>query len=368
MPRFMLLLSLACLTGAVSACVKTEGHPVAMTQVQSNFSLSGKVTFPDSRFKTRATVNALTASTTVSLLYPPQDENHPNVTVATGLSNASGEYVLLPDASFTPTVNAVFVLEALKRLGGVGERVMTLRTFVRWTGTAWESITTPDLDINVKTTALTLISEYENLSPDSTLATIQTGTGNSVLADIGTISAAHIQQVADRVTQAVQENRDPIGSLRFLAGQYALDRKVDIGQMIQTQACVACNLQGVDLSGVSLEGMNLSQADLTGQDLSAVDLSGTNLNQANLSYANLSGLNLTTTSLTGANLSDAFLEQCDLSGNDLSGSNLNYAYLSGANLNNAVTDGTTVWSDADLSGATWTTGQVCASGSYGTCN
>lgn len=104
--------------------------------------------------------------------------------------------------------------------------------------------------------------------------------------------------------------------------------------------------EGIDLSGQNLEQASLQQAKLAGANLSA----------ANLKYANLSGANLRDANLSGADLTQANIAMTDFSGADLTGARLQGSY-----------QGTTVFKDADLSGATWQDGKVCGAESIGSC-
>jgi len=126
------------------------------------------------------------------------------------------------------------------------------------------------------------------------------------------------------------------------------------------------NLRKVDLSGAYLKEADLYGADLTGTNLTTTILEGTNLN-----WTNLTGKVLTKTKLRGAKLRQAYLIKADLTKADLSHANMTMAdltgaILKGADLYNVILVGTKL-SNADLSGATWKDGRICAEGSIGEC-
>jgi len=85
-----------------------------------------------------------------------------------------------------------------------------------------------------------------------------------------------------------------------------------VQQLLETRACMGCDLSGADLSVQHLIGADLRNADLSG---------------ANLTEANLEGADLTGANLEGANLTDAFLNQASLHE-----ANLDHVNFTGASL------------------------------------
>jgi uncharacterized protein YjbI with pentapeptide repeats len=130
-----------------------------------------------------------------------------------------------------------------------------------------------------------------------------------------------------------------------------------LDQLINTNQCDHCVLDGADLTGADLTGADLTGAYLRSVNLRGADLTGADLHWAhldqwyygapvtNLSWANLSGAdlyeanllraNLSETDLTGADLHWAFLNGVNLFGADLTGANLRGANLRNANLTGA---------------------------------
>ncbi len=98
-------------------------------------------------------------------------------------------------------------------------------------------------------------------------------------------------------------------------------------------------------------------------DWSNCDKYGAVLKRTDLKYASLKGTDLTLASLSYADLNNADLTYAVLYLADLTNATLTNADLTNAKL----MDGNGEYA-ADLSGATWTDGRVCAAGSMGACN
>lgn len=170
-------------------------------------------------------------------------------------------------------------------------------------------------------------------------------------------------------------------------------RGVDLsGADLASAVLDLADVSGADLAGaglmqasmvqVVLDGANLASADLTsarvlrgslrqvsGQQMHAswANFANADLSAGNLAGASLRGAMATEATFAGANLVGADLSGADLFGADLSGTDLTGAVLRNTSLLKARTDGSTVLTDADLSGATWIDGRECAEGSRGVC-
>ncbi|MFG6098980.1 pentapeptide repeat-containing protein [Leptothoe sp. ISB3NOV94-8A] len=130
-------------------------------------------------------------------------------------------------------------------------------------------------------------------------------------------------------------------------------------QLMETNACIRCDLSGVDLSeldldkanleGAVLAGANLSGADFSEAYLVGADLSGANLTEtdfsraklglANLSAATMDAVDLHAASLPLANLQDAKMPNAELGGAHLAGANLINVDLSNADLTEFTSTG-----------------------------
>ncbi|MEM9772197.1 MAG: pentapeptide repeat-containing protein, partial [Cyanobacteria bacterium P01_D01_bin.73] len=93
----------------------------------------------------------------------------------------------------------------------------------------------------------------------------------------------------------------------------------DLETLLQTNACVQCDLRDA----------GLVYGNLQGADLRGADLRGANLSRANLRYADLRGANLEGAALFGADLSSAQLQSARMGGSDL-----REAMLYGADMTN----------------------------------
>ena len=93
-----------------------------------------------------------------------------------------------------------------------------------------------------------------------------------------------------------------------------------VQQLLETNACMNCDLSGADLSG----------AHLIGADLRNANLSGTNLNEANLEGADLTGANLQKADLRGAMVTNASLNRANLTAADFAFAKLYDVDVTGA--------------------------------------
>lgn len=89
-------------------------------------------------------------------------------------------------------------------------------------------------------------------------------------------------------------------------------------QLMKSQSCPNCDLQGADLSAMNLRNANLAGANLTGTNLNLADLTAANLSNAILTEASLAWTNFIDADLEGANLSQAKFEGGERLGQALS--------------------------------------------------
>lgn len=353
---FSLALSVSCST-QISPTSSDKLTEIKEKKVNSN-TITGVVQFqltPNSSLRNRGGFNTkaideIAKDTTVSIIYPHDyiDSTKANKIIATGLTDSTGSFEISPN--FVPNNNEIFVLEATKRTGGVGNSLMTVRTIIKKVADGWESMTTPVIYINSYTTALAIVSGYNSstLPTPDTLSKINMSGNSPVIPDINGITSQTIINVEKLVDSVLNQGKDPFAVIKFLNGTYSIDQRANIQQLNQTNNCSGCSLMGVDLSNTSLAGKDLSYASLRGQDLSNKDLSGTiligadlrdatlpnDLSYLNLSEANLSGQNLIDKNLTGTNFSKANLTDTKLS-SSVNPHDLTKTRLSGANLTNA---------------------------------
>lgn len=312
------------------------------TSVTNPRIVSGTVQFPESGFKIKAKVDEIAQETTVSIIYPSDysDSLKANKIVATGLTDSSGIFSINPDSNFNPNTNEIFVLEATKRTGGVGNSLMTVRTNVQWNGSEWLSITGNGIYINSYTTALAIISGYNPtvITASDTISKLSFSTNGDidVPLSVNGIPKDTIENVVKLVDSVLNDSRDPFSVIKFNSANssYSIDQKANIQKLTQGNNCQGCSFMGVNLHdpSFSLAGKDLSYADLRGQNLSDKDLSGTILIGADLRGATLP------TDLSYLNLSEVKLEGSDLkngtSVKNLKGTNLSKADLTGCDLEN----------------------------------
>lgn len=367
--------------------------------------IKGIVEFPskiENEFSTKAEIEDIAYNATVSLIYPADNENA-NETISTTLTNENGSFSISTE-NYTPQTDDILILEAIRRIGSSGNNIMSLRTNIKWTGSQWISITTPNIYINSKTTAICIMeSNDENIIAEDTIGKVDYSVNPTVISNIGTspniITSTQINDVADLVITSLSNNNDPVSNIiRSPINKYFIDYSETLGNFIQTGECENCiltnsNLSDLNLKGFNLSGSNLSnselvasylvnsnlnnvnltnarlvKADLTNANLTGTTITGTDFKYSDLSQANLTGLNLSSLDLTGVLLKETILVNTNLSGLDLKDKD-----LSGADLTGATVTGTD-FTGTDLSDAVWINGtpftgtKICGANSIGVCN
>lgn len=188
-------------------------NPVLKNQSIVTQPITGTATFPiKNNFNIKATVADIGTNATVSLI-----DTSNNTTLATGLTNASGVFTI--NSGFTATTGTVYVLEATRRIAGSSNSSMSVRTFIKWNGSSWNSITSPGVSINSRTTALTSMVGLMGttlVTPDETIGTMPNNTPsdishNSTVA----ITSASILEVADLIIYNLANNFDPVFYLKY---------------------------------------------------------------------------------------------------------------------------------------------------------
>lgn len=116
----------------------------------------------------------------------------------------------------------------------------------------------------------------------------------------------------------------------------------EVKEILQTNDCSVCQIDGINLSGANLPGAtfwssslreaNFSGSNLAGANFNEADLTGANFRGANLKGANFKKANLSHADLTNASLENASLEDAILFAANLKGANLRGANLRGTQL------------------------------------
>lgn len=176
-------------------------------------------------YATQATAAQLVSYATVTLL------DGSNQVVATGLTDASGAFSLNPFVTWTPTTNAVYVLDALKSFDRTNDRAgLRFRTLVSWDGSQWRSLSGTTASpsggagvlLSASTTALAAIQSLRARSGSALLATLDPAT--AAFTETDGVTASEVTTVTALVNQALLANLDPIAYLKYASsdGSYAL--------------------------------------------------------------------------------------------------------------------------------------------------
>jgi uncharacterized protein YjbI with pentapeptide repeats len=401
MMEFYLMLRLSAIF-AISITLLSGCHPNPTVTIPTHqfvrHTIRGTIERP-TQWRLAAASADIQPFATVALLYPSDHAEHPGNLVASGRSDANGHFDFQIPEGTTLATNGFYILEASRRLGPHGTESQSLRTLLFWTGSAWSAVTSTEIVISAKTTALVQALELDSsLAVPDVLGRVTVSEGATTFSSsAGTYSIAVLEQLAEMVNLILEQGRDPIAHLGMQAGQFYVKKPSNpqIPWLNSRTDCPSCNLQrenlneqdlsGKDLrahdlrlsqlnradlsylqaentllNGAYLNESNLTGADLTGADLSDTQLLGanfthTNFTGSNLIRANLTGADLRTATLTNANFSEAHMNGANLAGVVFPALNLNQAHMRGANLQGANLTGKQLMGtdlrDADLRNA-----------------
>ncbi|MFN8577462.1 MAG: carboxypeptidase-like regulatory domain-containing protein [Candidatus Sericytochromatia bacterium] len=199
-----------------------------------NTSISGQVSFnkvnfsenksnnKDDKFKAKAYESEVIANTEVSVLYPSNYTNTSlaNTSIAVGLTDSIGKFNINFEPTFSPIKDQIYILEARKRIGGEGNNVIALKTFIKWTGTTWTSITGTTIYINKATTALGIMSGYSStiLNPSDTIAKLDVTSTSINVSTINTyLTLDKLNAVTNLVDTVITNNQDPISEIKYIS-------------------------------------------------------------------------------------------------------------------------------------------------------
>jgi Tol biopolymer transport system component len=246
---FLALVMLSSCTGQIP--VSTENISAAdknSNQVKSTTAISGKADFPEMGFKLKAELAQLTLNSTVSIIYPASHATKANQTVASGLTDDSGNFIINPDSNFAPAIDETFILEATKRLGDNLVALMTIRTIIKWTASGWESISSPGIKINVATTALAVISDLNPaVNQQDFINKINSGTG-VITAVNAEITAQTVKDVSGMVYDVLAKNQDPFKYIGKEGSIYKIINKdiFNINKPVGTHTMLYYSSSGAD--------------------------------------------------------------------------------------------------------------------------
>jgi len=124
------------------------------------------------------------------------------------------------------------------------------------------------------------------------------------------------------------------------------------GQNLTGQDFYRANLTGASLRQTNAANANFSGASLDGASLDGANFSGAQLTAATFRNASIKFGNFATASLAAANFTGADLTSANFNGANLGGANFTDANLMGANLEGTTIRVATVFTRANVSGAT----------------
>ncbi len=195
----------------LAACVSPTGRPAVTARVAGGFpAIVGHIEFEGRQ--AQATTADVAVGATISYLDSTRD-----TAIATTLSDATGAFALTFGA-YVPVVNRVYILEAVKGLGtnAVGKNAARLRTFIRFDGTAWQSITSGGIVLGTTSTALCAIHGLKlalaaGQQVDAT--TLIDSVSGSTYNPVSNASAAEFTLAKALVTSILSADLDPLANL-----------------------------------------------------------------------------------------------------------------------------------------------------------
>ncbi|MBO9541445.1 IPT/TIG domain-containing protein [bacterium] len=174
----------------------------------ANTAIHGAVSFPGMRVQ--AAPDYASSNATLTLIGLAD-----NLTVVTGKTNTDGTFVLSLNG-FTPSANSYFLLEASRGLNNhaAGNTVARFRTILKWTGSAWTSISGTTIAINSQTTAVAIESSLDpvNVPPGGTIGKVSGTTINASPALTGHPDS-EIATLAASIAACLTNDFDPVGSV-----------------------------------------------------------------------------------------------------------------------------------------------------------
>lgn len=209
------------LTGLCLLLFGCQSSVSLITPSQHIAPIKGKVTWPESKLKTKATFAALIDKSTVYLINPANFS-----TIVSGITAADGSFNLLFDnvtPPFAPPIDSTWILEAGKRIGNattdIGKNSMYQRTVLQWKASGeWYSITnTNSIDpilVNPLTTAISVIQgmSYGTVPSADTIGKIVGGVPQDLNVVEG-FTAAYINNIKTDVENYLTQDVDPIAGI-----------------------------------------------------------------------------------------------------------------------------------------------------------
>lgn len=219
--NFFIILLLSLFIDSCQKSIPSNTIKQSFVEKQNTYKvdIKGKVNLNDfypSKFKIKALEQEISSKATVSLLYPSDyfDTSLRNTAILAGVTDSQGNFNISV-GSFTPVINQTLVLDASKRIGGVGNPSISLRTLLKWNGSGWDSITKPDIYINKKTTAVAIYSHYkpEILSSFDTIGRISVVNNNSSILYDSKLTSNVLSRLLSAIDIILYVNKDPLENI-----------------------------------------------------------------------------------------------------------------------------------------------------------
>jgi hypothetical protein len=183
--------------------------------------------------------------------------------LATGLADQNGTFTLYqpssPAAPFQPTSGYFYSLEVLKRVPTAGSGLLlSLRTFLKWDGSKWLSVSGDSIVVSLLTTAVALFQfDDESSDFDRTMGVVSGSDANAVAA-FGVHSVLDLRARAAILGEMLTDDRDPGG------GDSDYPTAVHTGDVTITDAASLAAAQGYGkiVGNLTLSGSEAADVDL----------------------------------------------------------------------------------------------------------
>lgn len=198
------------LTLAVATLAACQAPPGAVGPTEAPL-LAGRVEFPG------YTLKAVSADVLQNAVVSLTDDT--GATVAAGVTDATGNFTLYRSTQpFAPGEDEGFVLSVAKRVGGLDNPVLTLRTEVVRRADGWDSITGAEIVVNLLTSAITKLDEQDAaVTFETVMGKVDAG---EPLA-FGRYSPADVMAARAALQATLTANADPAGAWLY-EGDYII--------------------------------------------------------------------------------------------------------------------------------------------------
>lgn len=198
----------------------------------------------------------------ITLFYLSQDSSKPLI-VATTITDDNNNFVLNLKDNLYPKKGNVFLLDATKKDYLNNKDLFRLRSKIIWNGVYWENYNKNKIIIDIKSTALSIIS---NLIKDSSTYPLF-NVKSSMKKDFNNNKNIEecILNLEKLIIEALENNRDPISSIEYIDSTFIINT-MDILELLKDyKKCLYCDFSDLDLSDLNLENINISNSNISNQ-------------------------------------------------------------------------------------------------------